>query len=1115
MFTPATGGKAQAATGLAQSSDIPVADGFDFPVGKPDRTERFADGWSFWNGFENTRRHPYEPLYHAGEDWWIPGRNVAGEKVYTVADGIVEYSGDWNPGDAIIIKHLLPNGEVWYSMYGHLSNRKVSVGQLVTRGDTIAEIFNEWGNSHLHFEIRKFHSIAECGGNIPGPGYWPGCGAPSTERPTDKGWVDPSNFIERNRVLSPSPPPVCEELDSNNPPAETDGWQQWDTEETFNLNYCKPLLTGDTNGDGRTDLICPYDYPTPNTTQTWVKEATSDGFGPWTRWGALHASDTPPSDPYAGAFNIDNCASVLPANLDNDDQTDLLCVYDYGNNMTRTWAQLSSSSNVENRKWQFWGALHKSDSPANDPYAGAFNVKNCKPLLADDLDGDDQTDVLCVYDYGKNTTRTWAQLSSSSSVENRKWQFWGALHQANAAHNDPYAGEFNVNNCATIVTGHLDDDNQPDLACVYDYGNDTTRTWAQLSSDSDPNNRKWRFWGALHETTSQSEDPYAGAFNVKKCAALAAGDVDNDQQTDLICVYDYGNEITRTWVQRYADGEHGERKWHFWGPLHSAHTPEGTFNAQNCTLLEADDVDGDGDTDLVCSYDYGTICNAPKDTSRTWVQRSTGSTFEAWTPTGSPDGSGFRLGNCTPLTLGDVNNDAQTELLCPYDRGREQTDTWVQFLDLDSAPVVDGPVLRIEPPETGVAGEVFYVPVTLNHEGNVVGVQFAVRSGAFAVLDPACDADVRMGDLFPSDSLIHTDCSPGQGWDFILTLAPGETAEAGEGIVVELPFRGRSAGCTDLHFGEHVLNDEHGNRIEHKALGTDVCVNAATASVSGQGFLQARNTFASILVELLEGGRLVATTSTDEAGNFSFDHVMPGNYQVHFTYPLYFKAKRYIKVVAGKDTMMERAGLWVGDMDGNEWISKRDWRICAAASIPVDNPAFDANADGTTNVQDCTLVRNNIDRERMDSDNPPEGSTTSLADSGQATLESLASTPTQHIRTVEQANGAVLLRLEDFDNHIHTTGVRAWIAEGVIVDDVTLRGAFTGAFLHWHQHGNELYIIADVEESSPVTTDTDFVLIQTSGTAEDGEVAVTVQAVNLITETGATTKSLFLPMIRQ
>ncbi|MFP6872802.1 MAG: M23 family metallopeptidase [Verrucomicrobiales bacterium] len=144
------------ASGATDYAEIPLAAGFDFPVGKPD-SSGYYKARGFW------------PNGHLGEDWngRGGGNTDLGDPVSSIGDGIVVQSRDvrmgW--GNVIIIRHgFRDNGnKIKYidSLYGHLNERTVVLNQRVTRGQKIGTIGTNHGMyiAHLHFEIRKNLSI--------------------------------------------------------------------------------------------------------------------------------------------------------------------------------------------------------------------------------------------------------------------------------------------------------------------------------------------------------------------------------------------------------------------------------------------------------------------------------------------------------------------------------------------------------------------------------------------------------------------------------------------------------------------------------------------------------------------------------------------------------------------------------------------------------------------------------------------------------------------------------------------------------------------------------------------------------------------------------------------
>lgn len=155
-----------------------VANGFDFPVGKPNAQNYF-------------RARNFGQQRHLGEDWngRGGGNTDLGDPVYSIADGVVVFSQDvccgW--GNVIRIVHKLQKGQYEYveSVYAHLHEINAQPGDLIRRGDLIGSIGTAHGkyNAHLHLELRSFVNMSL------GPGY----------SDDTFGYLDPTNFILKNR----------------------------------------------------------------------------------------------------------------------------------------------------------------------------------------------------------------------------------------------------------------------------------------------------------------------------------------------------------------------------------------------------------------------------------------------------------------------------------------------------------------------------------------------------------------------------------------------------------------------------------------------------------------------------------------------------------------------------------------------------------------------------------------------------------------------------------------------------------------------------------------------------------------------------------------------------
>lgn len=177
-------------------------------LGKRANCFRDADGGSV----------PFSRLYHAGLDLFAldeAGQVVWGEArhalVHAVADGVVALTLDAGAdGRIIIVEHLLADGSAIYSVYWHVDHLQVQPGQPVTRGQTIAVVYDQGFNSHLHWEMRAFYDGSElfpegtagvkgvCNGHIAGVGYtWDD--DPERAHPDSYGYLNPTAFVESYR----------------------------------------------------------------------------------------------------------------------------------------------------------------------------------------------------------------------------------------------------------------------------------------------------------------------------------------------------------------------------------------------------------------------------------------------------------------------------------------------------------------------------------------------------------------------------------------------------------------------------------------------------------------------------------------------------------------------------------------------------------------------------------------------------------------------------------------------------------------------------------------------------------------------------------------------------
>ena len=160
---------------LFKSNPNFIADGFDFPVGKPEA-----------RGYYNAQK--FGENNHLGDDWnGVGGGNSdLGDPIYSIANGYVsevkDYEGGW--GNVLQIVHL-HNNKLYKSLYAHCESIIIKEGTFVKKGEQIATIGNCNGTyyAHLHLEIRDSLHL-DIGG-----GY-------SSDT---AGYLDPTLFIKNNR----------------------------------------------------------------------------------------------------------------------------------------------------------------------------------------------------------------------------------------------------------------------------------------------------------------------------------------------------------------------------------------------------------------------------------------------------------------------------------------------------------------------------------------------------------------------------------------------------------------------------------------------------------------------------------------------------------------------------------------------------------------------------------------------------------------------------------------------------------------------------------------------------------------------------------------------------
>jgi len=137
----------------------PVCHEFFSPLGDPDR-RNFANLRQRVSGLYGEYRKSYMAGHlHAGIDINGPFKG----QVQAVGKGRVYLVFRQFPHLSVAVEHILPDGSVLYSMYVHVMDVKVAVGDEVDETTVLARLFDaeelakaDFGTAnHLHFEMRS------------------------------------------------------------------------------------------------------------------------------------------------------------------------------------------------------------------------------------------------------------------------------------------------------------------------------------------------------------------------------------------------------------------------------------------------------------------------------------------------------------------------------------------------------------------------------------------------------------------------------------------------------------------------------------------------------------------------------------------------------------------------------------------------------------------------------------------------------------------------------------------------------------------------------------------------------------------------------------------------
>ncbi|MFD9790421.1 FG-GAP-like repeat-containing protein [Streptomyces sp. NPDC059070] len=258
----------------------------------------------------------------------------------------------------------------------------------------------------------------------------------------------------------------------------------------FAANAAK-WMTGDYNGDGKTDIGAMYGYANgTNALWTFLANAETKTFRE-----AKNAS--------SGDYEWAKAAPVT-GDFNGDGRADIGMAYDYGNGSIGTWSWFS-----------------KADGTFTPPVAGWRSEANYwwwsrAKYAAGDINGDGRDDILALYGYSAGGVGMHTALADPEGKFTRPAVSWtqpaGAWDYARTQ----------------LTVGDYNGDHRDDAALMYDYGDGKVKLFTLLGKKD----------GGVEQAVSSWESP-DGYWYPDKAGQLASGDSDGDGRDDISVIYNY------------------------------------------------------------------------------------------------------------------------------------------------------------------------------------------------------------------------------------------------------------------------------------------------------------------------------------------------------------------------------------------------------------------------------------------------------------------------------------------------------------------------------------------------------------------------------------------------
>ncbi len=379
----------------------------------------------------------------------------------------------------------------------------------------------------------------------------------------------------------------------------------------------KEIVSGDFNGDGKTDLL--HLHPNADPQYSWV--ALSNGNGTFTFTRSLPGA-TVANNAYLDASN----KTILTGDFNGDGLTDLLHMHVItGTDPQYSWVALSKGDGT----FTFMRSLPGASVVTNS-YLDWYN----QDIITGDFNGDGRTDLMHFHPHA-DPQYSWVALSNGNGTFN----FTRSLPGASAATNSYLDGT-----SRSILTGDFNGDGLTDLLHLHPNAN-PQYSWVALSKGDGTFTFSRSLPGASAATNS-----YLDASNQE----IITGDFNGDGKTDLLHLQAHADP-QYSWVALSK----GDGTFTFSRSLPGATAANNAYLDASNKEISTGDFNSDGLTDLL-------HLQPNADPQYSWVALSKGDgtfTFSRSLPGAAVATNSYLDASNKAIIGGDFNGDGRPDLL--------------------------------------------------------------------------------------------------------------------------------------------------------------------------------------------------------------------------------------------------------------------------------------------------------------------------------------------------------------------------------------------------------------------------------------------------------------------